>query len=218
MAGKRNNYALRYAVFFTGIFFMALGVALTTKANLGTTPITSLPYVASLGFAPSLGFFTIMLNLGLIAMQVVIMRSKFPKIQFLQLPASMLFGLFIDFWMTRVPDFTGYPYSAQLLLLGAGTIVLAFGVFVEVSANVVMMAGEGAVMVLSLVTRRDFGILKVFFDSTLVFLGMALSFILFHELRGIREGTVISAICVGFIVKFFFALHRRATRPPTGRE
>ena len=89
---------------------MALGVVLTTKADLGTTPITSLPYVASLGFVPSLGFFTIMLNLGLIAMQVLIMWDKFPKIQYLQLPASLLFGLFIDFWMAIVPDFTGSPY------------------------------------------------------------------------------------------------------------
>ena len=104
------------------------------------------------------------------------------------------------------------------MLLGAGTIVLAFGVFVEVSANVVMMAGEGVVMVLSLVTQRNFGTLKVFFDSTLVLLGVALSFILFHELQGIREGTVVSAICVGLIVKFFFALHRRFVQCPARRD
>ena len=209
MTGKPVQYIFRYTVFFIGVFFMALGIVLTIKAALGTTPISALPYVASLGFVPSLGFFTMLMNMGLIAMQVLILRNKFPKVQYLQIPASLLFAVFIDFWMTVVPDPAGTTYAWQLLYLGAGTLILAFGIFVEVSANVVMMAGEGAVMVLSLVTRRDFGTLKVVFDSTLVILAGLLSLLLFHELRGIREGTLISALMVGFIVKLFFAAWKK---------
>jgi len=209
MTGKPAQYIFRYTVFFIGIFFMALGIVLTIKAALGTTPISALPYVASLGFVPSLGFFTMLMNMGLIAMQVLILRDKFPKLQYLQIPASLLFGVFIDFWMAAVPEPAGHTYAGQLLYLGAGTLVLAFGIFVEVSANVVMMAGEGAVMVLSLVTRRDFGTLKVVFDSTLVLLAGLLSLLLFQEFRGIREGTLVSALLVGCIVKLFFAVWKK---------
>lgn len=209
MYDKFLHYAIRYGIFFAGIFFMALGIALTTKANLGTTSISSLPYVASLGFAPSLGFFTVALNMVLIFMQVAIMRRRFPKMQYLQIPASFLFGLFIDLGMMLVPDISGGGYVRQLMYLGFGTIILAFGIFVEVSADVVMMAGEGVVMVLSLVSGRDFGLVKIVFDTTLVVLAIALSLLLFKELQGVREGTVLSALCVGFVVKFFFAVRKR---------
>lgn len=214
MIKSRNNYITRYLTFFIGIVFMALGITLTTKADLGTTPITSLPYVASLGFTPSLGAFTVILNLVLVAIQVLVMRKKFPPLQFLQIPVSLLFGLLIDFWMSIVPDPVLHSYSYKLLFLFSGTLILAFGVFVEVSADVVMMAGEGAVMVMSLVSQRDFGLLKSIFDVTMVVLAGALSFILFHELKGIREGTVFSAVFVGIIVKFFFALKNKIGKKP----
>lgn len=209
MPQTRNRYVLRYLLFFISIFIMALGIALTTRANLGTTPITALPYVASLGFTPSLGFFTILLNVALVALQIALLGKKFPKIQLLQLPALLFFGLFIDFWMALISGPASGLYAHQLLYLGVGVIILAFGIFMEVSANVVMMAGEGAVVALSLVTRRDFGTLKVVFDSTLVLMGVLLSFAVFGELQGIREGTVVSALTLGLVVKFFFAARKR---------
>ncbi len=218
MSAKQNKYILRYLLLFIGISFMALGIALTTKANLGTPPITSLPYVASLGFTPSLGAFTTLLNMAFVAMQVLLLGKKFPKMQFLQIPTSLLFGFFIDFWMMLVPVPPEGVYMYKLLFVGAGILVLAFGIFVEVSADVVMMPGEGAVLVLALVTRRDFGILKVAFDSTLVFLAVMLSFMLFQDLRGVREGTILSAVSVGLVVRFFFAVRKRLAAPPAGER
>lgn len=212
MTATPRHLLLRWLTFLAGIFCMALGIAITTRAELGTTPITSLPYVASLGFSPSMGFFTIIMNLALVGMQVLVMRATgrhFPRIQYLQIVVSLLFGFLIDFWMVIIPDFAAQPYALRLLALAAGTVVLAFGVFVEVSADVVMMPGEGAVMVLSLVSQRDFGLLKSAFDVSIVLMGVLLSLALFQELRGIREGTLVSAVCCGLVVKAFFSLKKR---------
>lgn len=199
----------RYGVFFLGITIVALGVALTTKASLGTTPISALPYVASLGFQPSLGFFNLVLNLSLVAGQVAILRERFPRIQYLQIPISFVFAFFIDFWMYLIPGLHTEAYAYKLLALGLGTLALACGVFLEVSANVVMMAGEGAVKALAMTLQKDFGTLKTGFDITLVVLGALLSIILFSEIRGIGEGTVLSAVFVGVCVKCLHALRRR---------
>ena len=35
----------RYIIFFIGLFFSSFGVSFVTKANLGTSPISSIPYV-----------------------------------------------------------------------------------------------------------------------------------------------------------------------------
>ena len=45
----------RYAVFLIGLFINSLGVSLITKADLGTSPISSIPYVLSLNFPLTLG-------------------------------------------------------------------------------------------------------------------------------------------------------------------
>ena len=209
MTRAQGKYVFRYIVFFIGLSLMALGIALTTLANLGTTPISALPFVASLGFRPSMGFFTGVMNLGLVALQLAVLRRKFPIEQYLQIPAALMFGSLIDFWMYLVPLPGVMTYSWSLLYLAIGTLVLALGIFVEVSADVVVMAGEGAVLVLSNLLRREFGAVKTAFDTTLVLLAALLSLLLFGQLHGVREGTLISAILVGFIVKFFFNLKKR---------
>lgn len=56
----------RYLVFFVGLFINSLGVSLITKAELGTSPISSIPYVLSLKFPMTLGGFTILFSLLLI--------------------------------------------------------------------------------------------------------------------------------------------------------
>ncbi len=212
MTHAQRGHALRYLVFFVGLSCMALGIALTTLANLGTTPISALPYVASLGFSHSMGFFTGLMNLCLVGLQVAVMRRKFPREQYLQIPASLVFGSLIDFWMYLVPLPETMTYWHSLAYLAAGTVVLAFGIVVEVSADVVVMAGEGAVLVLASLARKDFGIVKTLFDTTLVLLAAILSLVLFGKLEGVREGTLFSAVLVGLLAKSLFALRARLSK------
>ena len=79
---------------------MSLGVACSIKGALGTSPISSVPYVLSLQFAPSLGAFTFVLNLGFILLQAALLGREFPKIQFLQIAVNVVFSAFIDVSMS----------------------------------------------------------------------------------------------------------------------
>lgn len=209
MTDNKKNYLLRYLQFFFGISLMGLGIAVTTLANLGTTAISALPYVASLGFSPSMGFYTALINILFVFIQILIMRKKFPKEQFLQIPAVFLFSFFIDFWMWLVPMPETMTYTHSLIYLSAGTIILALGIFIEVSADVVMMAGEGIVLVISMALGRNFGTVKTVFDTNMVLMAIALSFVLFGELRGVREGTIVSALTVGSLVKLCFFIKKK---------
>ena len=49
----------RYIIFLVGLFINSFGVSFITKADLGTSPISSIPYVLSLNFPFTLGEFTI---------------------------------------------------------------------------------------------------------------------------------------------------------------
>ena len=52
---NRGELIRRYLFFTAGLFVNALGVSLITKARLGTSPITSIPYVLDIGFGAELG-------------------------------------------------------------------------------------------------------------------------------------------------------------------
>ena len=142
---SKKETTKRYILFITGLFINAIGISLIIKAGLGSSPISSLPYTISLGFPITLGTLTFILNLFLIAGQIVLLKKDFKKIQWLQLPVSILFGFFIDLSMLILawvmPEF--YPWKMVTLLLGC--MILGLGVSLEVIANVVMLWGEAFV-------------------------------------------------------------------------
>lgn len=192
----------RYLFLIFGLFMMALGVALSTRSNLGTSPISAVPYVLSLGLPMTIGQFTFLMNILFIAFQILLLRKQFKSIQLLQIVVAILFGYFTDFTMGLFSWINVNNYPEQLGVFALSCLILAFGVSMEVTADVVMMAGEGVVSAISIVTKKDFGKLKVGFDVTLVVCSCMVSFLLFHKLNGVREGTILAALLVGTIVRF----------------
>ncbi|MGK0468585.1 DUF6198 family protein [Clostridium sp.] len=191
----------RYLFFVLGLFLMAVGVALSTRSNLGTSPISSVPYVLSLGLSMTIGQFTFLMNLLFIIFQILLLRKKFKSIQLLQVVIAFIFAYFTDFTMGLFSWINVTNYPAQVGLFVLSCLILALGVSMEVTADVVMMAGEGVVSAISKVTKKEFGKLKVAFDVTRVICGLIFSFILFHRLNGIREGTVLASLLVGTLVR-----------------
>lgn len=85
------------------------------------------------------------------------------------------------------------------------------GVYLEVKANVVPLAGEGVVLAVCQVFPIRFGNMKVIFDISLVVTACILSFVFLHSLEGVREGTVAAAVLVGQIVKLLNWTTKRIT-------
>lgn len=193
----------RYIVFLIGLFINSLGVSLITKADLGTSPISSIPYVLSLNFPFTLGQFTIAFSLLLILIQLVILRRNFKAEHLLQIPISILFGYFIDLTMVMLFFVNPQSYFLSVVYLLIGCVILGFGVYTEVLANVAMLPGESFVRAVSSTWKTEFGSTKVAFDVSLTVIAAVLSLIFAHRLDGVREGTIIAALLVGFIARLF---------------
>jgi uncharacterized membrane protein YczE/cytidylate kinase len=191
----------RYIVFLIGLYINSLGVAMVTKANLGTSPISSIPYVLSLKFPLTLGQFTIAFSLLLIALQLVILRKNFKFEHALQIPVSIAFGYFIDFSMILLGFVNPANYLMKIIYLLIGCLILGFGVYMEVLANVVMLPGESFVRAVVLTWKTEFGTSKMIFDVSMTVIAGILSFVFMGHLQGVREGTVIAALLVGFIAR-----------------
>ncbi len=186
-----------------GLFFVALGVSLSIKANLGTTPISCIPYVLSLAFPLTVGELTILFNALLILLQILLLRHDFEIHQLSQIFVVILFGFFTDFTLFLLNGLNVTTYLSEWILCILSCFVLAFGILLEVKANLIYLAGEGIVLAISYVSHIEFGKIKPCFDTSMVIAGIILSFVFLGGLYGVREGTIFAAIVIGFIVKFY---------------
>ena len=191
----------RYLIFLVGLFVNSLGVSLITKANLGTSPISSIPYVLSLNFPFTLGNFTIFFSIFLIALQLIILRRNFKLEHILQIPVSIIFGYFIDLTMILFSWVNPEAYIMKIVYLLIGCLILGVGVYMEVLADVVMLPGESFVRAIVLTWKTNFGTTKICFDVSMSVIAAVLSFVFAGRLDGVREGTVIAALLVGFIAR-----------------
>ncbi|MBR3785072.1 MAG: YitT family protein [Firmicutes bacterium] len=199
---KNKQLWKNYLLLAVGLSILALGVAFSIKGALGTSPISSLPYVLSL-MIPSLtvGNLTIMMHIVMILLQILLLRKDFEWMQLMQLPVAFFFGYLTDFWVWVTNGIAVSSYFGQWTACGIGILLVGIGVSFEVKAGVVVLAGEGLILALCKVLDVEFPKMKIINDVTLVSIAAVLSLIFLKGLYGVREGTIAAAVLVGAVAK-----------------
>ena len=198
---NRQHLPFRIGMLLIGTAAASFGIALTTLSGLGTTPISSVPWTLTAITGLSFGTTTFLINLVFYVTEVLLLGKSMPKWNILQIPAVLVFGAFIDLSMALVKPFAPTTWFTGLCMSLIGNVWLAAGIFLQVRSKTLVQPGEGAVLAISVVTRKAFGSIKVFFDCFLVLSAAVLGFFVLNEIVGIREGTLISADLVGSLVK-----------------
>ena len=193
---------IRYIMLIVGVSIMSLGISLSIKATLGTSPISCVPAVLCLAFPLTVGEFTILFNALLVLFQMIILK-RITLSQIAQMLVCFVFGYMIDFTLSLIDFLNPADYLGQWLLCILSCFVLALGLLIEVKSDITMLPGDGAVVAIAEVLNKDFGQIKPFFDLTIVSMGVILALWLLGHLEGVREGTIFAAIVVGFIIQFY---------------
>ena len=198
MEWKKIN---RYIIYLISLFIISLGASLSIKANLGTSPLICLPYVCSLITNLSVGIVIFLFTILFIVIQIALLGKGFEKRQYLQLVIGFIFSFFVDFSLMIVNFINPIGYINQFLLLLFSCLVVAFGVLLEIQTEVVYLPANGVIVAISKVLKKDFPKVKPFVDTSMVIIAAVLSIIFLGYLAGVREGTIISALIIGPIVK-----------------
>lgn len=194
----------RLFVYILGLFVLALGVAFSINSNLGVSPVNSLPYVLSKIAHWDLSLMVTLVFTFYVLLQLLILRKDFKWISVFEIAFSFVFGYFVSLGQLILGDFTIQTYFGQLLMMVISILLIGLGVSMYINARLLPMPMEGLALALSSKSRKiGFSAMKSIVDTVAVCIGIALSFIFLHRLEGIREGTVIAAICVGFAVRLF---------------
>ncbi|MGX9135617.1 YczE/YyaS/YitT family protein [Rummeliibacillus sp. JY-2-4R] len=202
----------RYILLGFGLLLMGLGIALITQAKLGTSPISTVPLVASYITPLSFGVFSFVLSLLFMVVQLIILKKLFDLSLIAQMIVGIFFGFFVDLGMYVFSFVHPTSIIVQLIAFIIGCTMLSMGIYLQVIANVVMNAGEAIVKLIAEKYDKDFGTVKIILDWTLVATACLLSFVFLHNIRGIGLGTLVSAFLVGYIIKVMIIMKEMIKR------
>ncbi len=205
-----KQYATRTLVFLIGVFFIAVGVAVSVRADLGTAPVASLPTVLSFATPVSVGTYVMLINLVFVGLQALILRGKFRLFQLVQIPLTVAFGLFVDLCMYLTWWIAPSTYVEQWAWTLVGAVALALGVYIEMQPRLTYLPADGIVFTLYTVLQNiPYGTIKVVFDTLMVGVAVIATLTLFGGFYGVREGTVFAALAVGVIIRVISRIHKR---------
>lgn len=208
------SFLTRMILFLIGLPIMSFGVVFVIKCNLGSSPISSIPFVVEQLTPYTLGELTFAINAWLVAVQYFFTR-RITSPLLLQVPMTLLFSIYIDLSAIVLENFFVDTYLMSLTLLVTACFVTAFGIAFLVIANLVILPGEGAVQAIANRFGLDFGFTKIGFDVSCVLISIAIALYCRGDLAGLREGTIISAFLTGWFVRFW--LRRITTKDSYGR-
>lgn len=181
-----------------GVFLSGTGIALLVKANIGSSSVASFSYVCTCIWpAVSLGTFTFLLNLALFCAQFVVERGSFTPEKLLQLVPTAMMGLAADvnMYLMRGAAPSGYPQQVFALL--AGCLMFALSISLMVASRLILMPMDTLITLLSRKSHRAWGNVKTTLDMGLLLLAVLLSLGFLGRIEGVREGTIVAAVCVG---------------------
>lgn len=202
----------QYLLFLIGLFIASMGVAFSTKAGLGTSPVASLPYSVSLvNNRLSFGGWLNVLSVIQIAVQVIPLRKKCKPLEIaIQTILAFVYGYLTNLSCLLIRNLGVNSYPEQLLYMFLGCVILAFGIWLQLKGRVAMLPGEAMNRAISVVSGKKYENIKILFDIIYIELSAAICLIFLGRLEGVREGSVIAAVAVGLIIKLYNFLFDKA--------
>lgn len=201
--------AKRTLIYIFGLFLMTIGISFSIKADLGVSPVSSIPYTVTLITGIEMGKATILFHIVLILLQIIILKKDFKMISLTQLVVAVMFGYFTTFsnyLMTFLP--APEDFVLRLFFLLISIVFVAIGIFLYLPPDVMPLAGEGAMQAVSQKSGIAFPKVKVAFDITMVLISGVTCYFVLHGLGSVGVGTVISAVLVGTVLSFIMRLFR----------
>lgn len=196
-----KHLKVRIPMYFIGLFVMTIGIALSVKSNLGVSPVSSIPYTMTCVWGIEMGKATILFHIILVLIQILLLRKNFKPVQLSQVLVGVVFGYFTTFCNYMV-SFLPTPDNLviRIIMVLASTVFVAFGIFLYLPADLIPLAGEGAMQAVSSVTGVEFSKVKIGFDCTMVLVSAIVCLSFLHNLGSVGAGTIIAAVLVGTLV------------------
>ena len=203
---------LRRVLFYLiGQIILATGLTLSTKVNLGVSPILSIAYCASVITGRAIGDTSLIVYIICIIAEIILharqdmqpeQRKKVFILDLLQLPLSLVFTRVMNLFARFIPTPSGTLFLRIPLLILA-IVCVGVGAAMTLDMRLIANPADGIVQVISDVSGLKLGLTKNIVDISCVILTAIASFILTHRIIGIHVGTLLAMFGTGRVIAVF---------------
>lgn len=198
---KKHIY--RGLIYTLGMFILAIGVTLSTQTNLGSSPITSVPYCISYITNLQIGDTTLMVYSTFVVVEVIChhkMRQKGMVIKdILQIPVCVVFTRFMNLFARLTPDMTGQIWmqlGSQLLAI----LLIGIGMVLALNVRLVPNPADGIIQTLAEFTGKKMGTVKNIADAICVVITLITGYLFTGRIVCVGIGTIMAMLLVGRVV------------------
>lgn len=200
----------RWIMYILGIYILTFGVSLAIRAGVGISPQSSLTRTMTLVYPPlSQGTYNFMLELIMLGLTYLVLPRDFTLKNFASLIPAFVLAVCLDLNLKLTEFIQLDVYYYKVALLAIGDAALAFGLFLMIRANLVLMPIDMFVNTIFKRTGWKWGNIKTAFDCTLLVTAALIGLGFLGEIKFIREGTILNAILVGQYIRLYFFLYKR---------
>ena len=177
-----------------GIVFVALGVAICSKANLGVSMIAAPAFIVNEAIAPLSGFFSVGVTeyiiQGLMLIILCIVVGKFNWRYLLGFAVAVLYGYTLDLFLVILGDVEFGAIWLRYIMLIVGDVTIAFGVACFFRTYMPLQVHE--LFVAEIVDRFNLDInkTKTVFDYSMLLLSVVLALALLKDFDSFDWSTI----------------------------
>lgn len=193
---------IRVFIYIIGLFIITIGINLSIVSKLGISPVSSFTLPISQTLSISLGTITTITYIIFVIIQYCLLRDKFKMKSILQIPFSIVFGIFVDItgiWLESIQLTT---YFSQFVILILSILICAIGATMYIAMDIVSNAPEGLQLSICEKFGLQFSTVKIISDCVFVLIGFTIALMFLDGNTTIREGTILSALLTGKIIGF----------------
>ena len=171
-----------------GLFIYGLALAMVIKAQIGVPPWDVFAQGLSKTFSISYGWASVIVS-ALVLLAWIPLKQRWGIGTVLN---GIFIGLFADFWLPLVPQIEGY--WLQLLVFLVGMVIVAIATGMYISAGLGSGPRDGLMIGTQRLLGWKFWKIRTMYEGTVLTIGWLLG-------GQVREGTLIFAICIGYLMQ-----------------
>jgi uncharacterized membrane protein YczE len=185
----------KFARLWIGLLIYGLGLALMLRAAIGLSPWDVFAQGLSKTFGITYGWASVIVS-ALVLLAWIPLKQRWGIGTVLN---GIFIGLFADFWLPLVPQIEGY--WLQLLVFLAGMVIVAIATGMYISAGLGSGPRDGLMIGTQRLLGWKFWKIRTMYEGTVLTIGWLLG-------GQVREGTLIFAICIGYLMQLSLQLFK----------
>ncbi len=190
-----------YVQYVGGILILTLGVALSSKAGLGTGSLDSINFALASRTQLNLSIVIVLMAFVAIFISAVIRRGK---LSFKTLMTAIFMGVFTESWVKIIEIITVDTIAQQIIVFALAIFCVSLGIAIYLRPKFPANPNDDMIVALNEVLGLKMGTAKLFIDIIAIVIALLLK-------GPVGIGTVLMTVLIGPIVNLINSIINKFT-------